>query len=335
MLGIGADIWNTNRTNKQQQEHDEAMAALNHRYREEEAQTSFERQVNFNQYESDVQKMVNAGISPSLMYGGSVSPAVPSISSVGSSQGAGSMKKPNISDFLGKLDPLEYGSQTLERMNLENMREKTKSDILKNNQEILESISRTNENKRRTDFEKSLEWTRQNQEAQILRNLQLSNRSLDFDIGMKIDTKPLQMRKLALENDELVKKIDFTAEQIRTEPLRRKGLDADVRVANEYINNLSAGVAESKERTKTSQLGRIMSEFGLNARSITMPIREWSNLNPAMKKRLNGACIALEECGYSHEEALGAVLYYCASDAKDIKPSAVNAFSRILSSALK
>lgn len=336
MLGIGADIYNTNKSNKQQREHDEAMAALNHRYREEEAESSFAREVNFNQYEADVQKMQEAGISPSLMYGGSISPAVPSISSVGSSQGAGNVgKKPDISSFLGKLDPLEYGSQTIERMNAQTMKEKTRSDIMRNNQDILESISRQNENMRNTAFKKSVEGIERDQMMQTLHNLELQGRSLDFDIGMKTDLKPLQMRKAQLENDELVKRIDYAAEQIKTEPYKRAQLASEVRLANKSIEEMEQGISESKERVHMAVVDRVMKQVGLNARSINPAIRTLSNISPVMQGRISAGVIALEEAGIDHDEAVRTVLYYCATDTKDVTPSSVNAFSRIVSSLVK
>ena len=112
LLGVGVDVWQTNKANKRQEEHDEAMAALNHRYREEEAISSFNRELGFNQFEDASKKMVQAGLSPSLMYGGSnMATNVPSVSSVGSSQGAGNVgRHVSVSDFLGKLDPFEYSS---------------------------------------------------------------------------------------------------------------------------------------------------------------------------------------------------------------------------------
>lgn len=333
--GIIEDARQTKKAREFQAEHDEAMAALNHRYREEEAISSQEREANYNQYEIEKNKMLSAGFSPSLMYGGSL-PATSSISSVGSSQGSGNVGiKPDFSKFLGKLDPAEYSSQAIDRINALTMKEKTKSDILRNEQEIRESISRENENRRKTDFQRRLEWTLEQQEAQTLRNMELSNRSLDFDIGLKQEQKPLQMRKLELENEDLIKRIDYTAEQIKTEGSKRAALAADVRVANAQVKSLEAGTAESKARTKTENLDRVMKTVGLNARSINPALRNLSNISPLMAQRLKAGVIMLEECGFSREEAEKAVLYYCASDTKDLKPSAINAFSRIVSSALK
>ena len=157
-IGMAINARQTRKANEAQAEHDQAMAALNHRYREEEAATSFEREASFNQYATDVQKMQEAGLSPALMYGNGMSNTTPQISSVGSSQSAGNVGKTfNASDFFGKLDPSEYASQAIERMNAKTMREKTMSDIKLQNQYRLESISRTLENQRNTAFKKNLE----------------------------------------------------------------------------------------------------------------------------------------------------------------------------------
>ena len=81
LLGVGVDAWQTNKANKEQKEHDLAMAALNHRYREQEAQSSFEREATFNQFASDETKMREAGLSPALMYGQYSGNSTPQVSS--------------------------------------------------------------------------------------------------------------------------------------------------------------------------------------------------------------------------------------------------------------
>lgn len=342
LLNAQREINESHSANIRQMEHDKAMAELNHRYREEEAISSMEREANYNQYEIEKNKMLSAGFSPSLMYG-NMQASVPSISSVGSNQGAGNVSKtPDLSKFFGKLDPAEYSSQAIERMNAQTMKDRTKSDILKNNQDILESISRTNENIRNTAYKKSIEDTLRRQEQATLNNLELQGKTLDFDLSYARERKPLEMQKLSLENESLIKKIDLTAEEILTQKSTRAKLAADIRVANEQVNYYHTGALENvastreiKERTHTATLNRVMKEVGLNARSIDIGSRTWTNILPAHKERMKAASILLQECGFSAEEANTAVLYYSATDPKDVNPSSVNALSRIITGAIK
>ena len=89
------------------------MAALNHRYREEEAASSFEREATFNQFAADEEKMRVAGLSPALMYGQYSGNSTPQVSCWFFSAG-------NVGEFFRfswKLDPAEYTEQTIQRMN--------------------------------------------------------------------------------------------------------------------------------------------------------------------------------------------------------------------------
>ena len=78
-----------------------------------------------------------------------------------------------------------------------------------------------------------------------------------------------------------------------------------------------------------------MKEVGLNNRMSKAIFRDFSNITPTMQGRLRAGVVLLQECGFSYDEACKAVMYYVASDAKDITPSTVNAFSRIISAGLK
>lgn len=339
-LGIGADLIQTNKANKKQMEHDEAMAALNHRYREEEALTSFEREANFNQYESDVKKMTSAGLSPALMYGQmSGASTSPSVSSVGSSQSAGNVgRTASVSNFLGKLDPAEYGEAMIQRFNARTMAKKTESDIALQKQYQLESLSRTLENQRNTSFKKSLETTLFNQEQQMLNQLRIGNELGEFELGLKRDTRALTIEKQELENRHLERQIDLVTEQIKTEPVARARLRKEIDEITQNIENLKIGyeqteqnIAVSKESLKGTQLERIMKEFGLNGR--TMNFAKGHELfDMRYRENIKAATLALEELGFSEIEAQYAALYYLASDPKDVTPSLINGFSRILSS---
>lgn len=337
LLGVGLNLWQTNKANKQQQEHDEAMAALNHRYREEEASTSFEREATFNQFSSDMQKMQDAGLSPALMYGSYSGNSTPQVSSVGSSQSAGSVNKTtNFSDFLGKLDPAEYAESSIQRMNARTMKEKTASDIELNKQNIAESISRTLENQRNTAFKKNLETTLFRQEQERLKNLQIGNEVSAFDLQFKKDSRELDMEKKSLENQQIRKNMDLISEKIKTEPMMRAQIAKNMEQIDASTDNYYANTAVLQESLKGSQLGRIMQECGLNSRAMNIPgMRDMANLTPAVQDRLHAASLLLQECGYSEYEANKAVLFYCAQDAKDVTPSAINGLSRIFSAGIK
>ena len=335
LLGVGTEIWQTNKANKQQREHDEAMAALNHRYREEEAISSMEREANYNQYEIEKNKMLEAGFSPSLMYG-QMQTAVPNISSVGSSQGAGNVgRMADFSKFFGKLDPAEYSGQMIERMNAKTLQERTRSDILKNEQDIRESVSRTIENKRNTAFKKSLETTLFNQEQQTLNNLRLQNKQMDFDLQYNIDTRDIRIEKERLENKRLEKQINMITLEIEREPLVRKQIATDVSRMAAATENYYAQTAATKEQTQGMQITRIMKEFGLSARTIPVNARAGKIHDALWSDNMNAARIALKQLGFSEFEATNAVLWYVAEDPKDVTPSLVNGFSRWLSASSK
>ena len=335
LAGIGIDAWQTDKANKRQEEHDKAMADLNHRYREEEALTSFEREANFNQYSADYNKMLEANVSPSLMYGG-ISSSAPSVSSVGSSQSAGNVgRKMNVSDFLGKLDPGEYASQTIERMNAKTMQERMKAQNALDVQSVRESISRQLENQRNTSFKKRLEKTILDQEDQTLKNLKTQGEQMSFNLQYARDTRDINYEMAQLGNAKMRKEIDLTVEKIKSEPVARQKMRAEITEIDAITHNYRANTALLGEDLHNTQLHRVMQEFGINARSINGGIRNLQNITPGMQRQMNAAKLTLESLGFSEYEASEAVLYYCATDKKDVTPSTVNALSRLLSSALK
>ena len=332
LLGIGVDYTQTKKANERQMEHDKAMAELNHRYREQEALSSFEREATFNQFASDETKMREAGLSPALMYGQYAGNSTPQVSSVGSSQSAGNVGRSiSASDFLGKLDPAEYMESTIQRMNAKTMKEKTKSDIALQNQLLLESASKTAENQRNTQFKKSLETTIFNQEVQALQRLQRENQQMEFDLQLKRDTRSIEIEKRQLENKELQKKVDLLSEQIKTEPVARAQLAKSMKLIDQQASYYGKNTELLDENLKGSQLERIMKEFGLNARTINPMMRNWDTLNLPYETQMRGAKLALEKLGYSEFEATNAVIYYMATDRKDVTPSFINGMSRLLS----
>lgn len=334
--GLAINSRQTKKANQAQMEHDQAMAALNHRYREQEAATSFEREATFNQFGSDVQKMQSAGLSPALMYGQSMGSSVPSVSSVGSSQSAGNVGKTfNASDFFGKLDPSEYAEQAIQRMNARTMAEKTRSDIALQGQYQLESLSRTLENQRNTAFKKNLERTLFDIEQENLRGLKIGNEQADFNLQFAKDTRDIQVEKQQLQNVELRKKVDLISEQIRSEPVRRAQLATDIQRIVAATDNYYANTANVQESTRSSQVGRIMQEFGLNFRKLPANLRAADIEHGPWREQMKSARLALLDCGFSEYEATAAVLYYTASNPKDVTPSLVNGASRVLSAFAK
>lgn len=334
--GIGINAYQTKKANQAQREHDEAMAALNHRYREEEAASSFEREATFNQFASDTEKLRTAGLSPALMYGQYSGNSTPQVSSVGSSQSAGNVGRTfNASDFLGKLDPAEYTEQAIQRMNALTMKEKTASDVKLQNQLLLESASKTAENQRNTAFKKRLENIVYNQEEQMLNKMRTETQSAEWDLQFKRDTRDIQLEKLQLGNVELRKKIDYVVEQTKTEPVKRVQLRKEMEMLDASVLNYGANTKFVQEQTRSGQVGRIMQEFGLSARHFPANFRPQDIHHGPWQKQMQGAKLALEELGFTPFEATSAVLYYTCMDAKDVTPSAINGVSRILSAIAK
>lgn len=334
LFGMASDYFQTRKANKMQMEHDEAMAALNHRYREEEAISSQQREVSLNEFQIAKDKMLSAGISPSLMYGGGFSPTSIQSSSVGSSQSAGNVgRTPNISDFLGKLDPLEYTSQTIDRMNAVTMQERTRMQNRRDAQDIRESISRTLENKRKTAFNKKLEQTLLDQEDQTLKNLKIEGDQRNFDLQYSVDTREIRMEKERLQNKEMEKKIDILDLEINREPLVRAQIATDIQRMKAMTENYNANTNATVEQTKGMAVSRVMREFGLTARSIPVNARAGKIHDALWKDNMDAARIALKQLGFSEFEATNAVLWYVAEDPKDVTPSLVNGVTRWLSSA--
>lgn len=332
ILGIGLTARATKKANEAQAAHDQAMAALNSKYREQEAATSFEREATFNQFATDMQKMQAAGLSPALMYGNGMQNTTPQISSVGSSQSAGNVGRSiNASDFFGKLDPAEYTEQAIQRMNARTMRDKTSSDIKLQNQYRLESISRTLENQRNTAFKKNLERTMFDIEQQNLKSLKLGNEASEFDLNFKRDTRVLDIEAKQVANSKVRKDIELTVEKIKSEPVARAKLRAEIDEVRAATDNYYANAALLQENLKNGQVGRIMQQFGLNARTINPMLRNGELINAPYKIQMQGAKLALEQLGFSEFEATNAVIYYMANDPKDVTPSLINGASRILS----
>jgi len=330
-IGYGVNAYQTKKANERQIEHDQAMAALNHRYREEEAVSSFEREATFNQFASDTQKMQEAGLSPALMYGGSVGSSAPSVSSVGSSQSAGNVgRSVNMSDFFGKLDPAEYTEQAIQRMNARTMQEKTRSDVSLQNQYELESISRTLENKRNTAFKKSLETTLFNQEQQKLNQLRIGNETGEFELGLAKDTRELEVERRRLVNKEMESSVRKIEEEIKNQPVMRQKMRTEMDTLMAQKDNYYSNSALLRETMKTSQISRVMKEFGLSARILPPKFRA-DDLNKShWTPQLKAAKYVLMENGFSDFEATYAVLYYVCKDADNLTNQMISAASKLL-----
>lgn len=330
--GIGINAYQNKKANQAQKEHDLAMAALNHRYREQEAATSFEREATFNQFAADETKMREAGVNPALMYGQSMATSTPQVSSVGSSQSAGNVGRSlNASDFLGRLDPAEYAEQAIQRMNARTMADKTKSDIQLQNQLRLESAAKTAAHEYDTGLRKRLETTIFDLQQEQLRNIKIGNEMAGFNLQFAKDTRELDIEQKQISNIKVRKDIDLVVEKTRTEPVARQKLGVEMDEIRAATTNYYANADLLQENLRQGQLGRIMQEFGLNARTLNPMLRNGELINAPYKIQMQGASLALQKLGYSEFEATNAVIYYMANDPKDVTPSLINGVSRILS----
>ena len=176
-----------------------------------------------------------------------------------------------------------------------------------------------------------METTIFNQEVQSLQRLQRENANLEFDLQLKRDTRSIEIEKRQLENKELEKKVDLLSEQIKTEPVARAQLAKSMKLIDQQASYYGKNTELLDENLKGSQLERIMKEFGLNARTINPMMRNWDTLNLPYETQMRAAKLALEKLGFSEFEATNAVIYYMATDRKDVTPSFINGMSRILS----
>lgn len=220
-------------------------------------------------------------------------------------------------------------------MNARTMAEKTRSDIALQKQYETESISRTLENQRNTAFKKNLETTLFGIEQANLRNIQIGNEQAEFNLQFARDTRDIEVEKRQLGNVELRKKVDLLAEQIKSEPVAREKMRAEISECAAATKNYYANASSLQESMKSSQVGRIMQECGLNFRKLPANLRAQDVEHGAWQPQMKAAKLALEDCGFSPYEATAAVLYYTCSDAKDVTPSLVNGVSRVLSAVAK
>lgn len=289
--------------------------------------------------------LAEAGYSPALMYGSSV-PGLQDSS--GSGQGTSSEFK--MPEIFNRVSPDNVYESVVTKRYQDMQQKRLQSDIQLNMKRGLREDAETAELLRKTGLSKRMEQTIIDQMTEDLALTRAQSQNLNFLTQRGEHLLPGELEAQGLINNETRKKIEKIDADLRKNPYEIKLLQADIKRINavtgltleqttsesvnrEYTRAEIQGVQESVRR---SALGRIMSEFGLTTRITPSQLRTGSWLHNAVyKEQMRGAVIELMNCGYSEHEAVNAVVYYVASDPKDVTPSVVNGVSRVISASIK
>lgn len=337
--GIGGTVGSlisNKKAREAQQEHDREMALLGQTITQE----NFDYQNQFDTIGNTKGQMVKNGYNPALLYG-SMSPVQYSASSGGAS--ANNVGFPtDFSKFSKAVDPYAIMENELAQKNSEVMREKMKAESDYTKQRQLESLARTVEQQRDTRVKNNLEKTIVDTATQNLLNLKTEARNMESEITARDALTASQIELNAQkckESEAYVNKMNREAEkigiEITREPLVRMQISADISRIKAATGNYYADTARLQESIKEGQLGRIMQEFGLNAQTLPPNLRNNKAYKTLWTTQMSAATSALMKAGFSEFEAINAVIYYTASDPKDVTPSVVNGFSRVFSSMVK
>lgn len=282
----------------------------------------------------------DAGYSPALLYGSMSTPQLYD-GKGGSAQGTSSEVK--MPEVFNRLDPNNVYESVVTSRDQEMRRQQVAADVLLKNKEGLLADARTAEQLRNTGLLKNMEKTLMSQMRADLALTRSQSSNLDFLTRRGEFLLPGELEQQGIINQQQRKKIEEIDSNIRKNAWEMRQISADIKRINavtsltgeqqNYTAEQTRGVIES---TRNSAIGRIMREFGLNERKSPTWFRsaDWLH-NKAYQQQMQNAVIELKNLGFSEHEAVNAVVYYVASDPKDVTPSLVNGVSRVLSTAIK
>lgn len=318
-------------TSKRQQEHDVQMAEINRKNAEQLMIEQNSIQQNTNTWANQKGHMVSAGYSPALLYGDSMQPA--QVSGGSGSGNASSLPQMQLFDRV----PLDSVAQTMlnqrqqtinaERVKAQNERDRAESQL---------AMMRTAHEYYNANVAKKLQNTIVEQAVADLHNTKADTEYKRFMTEHGLKMEPYQLAQAGLVNQETAAKIEEIKSQVMLNAVSGQHMRADInRMA--HLNELSdAEKGNVVESMKRSQVGRIMQQFGLDRRLTPASLRNTSILHKVLNdEQMKGAYLALRELGFNETEATSTVLYYTASDPKDVTPTVINAGSRFFAELLK
>ena len=326
-IGAMVNYSSNQKANYEQRQHDKEML---------EAQTQAQKDLmNYqnnltqetNMIATQKGQMASAGYSPALMYGSSMPTA--NVSGGSASGGANSLNRLQLFDKLpidSTVGTLFQGeSQRIARERLESEKEvnsaRAQLDLMKTAHEYYD-----------TNASKRLQQTIVDKAYVDLENSKLDAENKRFILERGRVLLPGELANQNLINQETARKCEKIQSDMEVNGVAMREMRANIGRLSKLNEVSDAEKNQIIESTRRSQLGRVMSEFGLQGRLTPPQLRSANALHNALNNtQMKGAYITLRNLGFSEHEATNAVLYYSASDPKDVTPSTVNAASRIFS----
>lgn len=314
-------------TQAQQIKHDREMADINRINQERLMDYQNNLQQDTNMIATQKGHAMSAGYSPALMYGSNMPQAD---LSGGSASGSSSSISPiQLFDRL----PIDSVTSTLFQQRKQEMdAERLKYENAEREQNANYLAMKTAHEYYDTQVSKRLQNTIIDKAMADLENTKANTAYTKYLTEHGLKMEPYQLVNAGLVNQETAAKIEKVKSDTTLNAVSSRHMMADInRMA--HLNELNdAQKAEVIESTKRSALGRVMQEFGLTNRLTPAQFRSASALHNALNnEQMKGAYICLRQLGYSEHEATNAVIYYSASDPKDVTPSTINAASRFFS----
>lgn len=325
--------------------HDREMAELQKKNEIEVQKTMFDTQNEFNTWQNNKSQMVEAGINPALLIGGS-QPVSFGATGNASASSSGSVSPVDFTKMFKSIDPFEVASQKVAQQNADTNEFAAKSNADKNKAEAELAAARTLQTAYHTDLDKRMEKLIIDTATERLNNIKADSADLRSRTFERDSLLQGRLDEQKYENDLLVKEIE-------REPLKRAQIRADINHLHSIAklnheqattegykrSELVSRIRTLEEDLKGSQLERVAKQFGLYQRHAPSESVKIYNsvtneyVSVGFSPNEKQAFIAFKELGYSEQEATMAVLYYTGVDPKDLVPSVINGASRIISSA--
>ena len=279
-----------------------------------------------------------AGYNPALLYGSMTAPGLYD-ANTGTAQGT----MPDLSRLAQRLPVSDIASNYLQARQQKILQQQVDSQEHVNNSEFVRNMSIAAENMRNTRFQKILEKNIYDKSMLELDIMRAQKEGIDIANNRASLMLPLELENQGLINEQTAAQIRETNERIKNYPVERAKLRADMRYINSqiernsHLNNLTdAQLNEVQENFRGTVVERIMQEYGLVNRSLPSYLRKDQIENYYLRQpQLIGAVAQLTSLGFSQDEAVQTVLWYTASNAKDVTPSVVNGVSRALTALIR
>lgn len=330
MINAGQNAWAA------EQQRKEAIAADQRQLQNQKELLDYqiEKQGETNTIATQKGHAADAGFNPALLYGNMTAPGLIDTGS-GSAQGT----MPDMKMLSQRLPISDIASNYLQVRQQKILQQQVNSQEHVNNSEFVRNMSIAAENMRNTRFQKTLEKNIYDKSMLELDMMKAQKEGIDIANNRASLMLPLELENQGLINEQTATQIRETNERIKNYPVERAKLRADMKYINSQIERNSrlnkltdAQVKEVQENYRGTVVERIMQEYGLANRSLPAHLRKDEIANYYLRQpQLMGAVAQLTSLGFSQDEAVQTVLWYTASNAKDVSPSLVNAVSRGIS----